>query len=131
VEGYKDAPHYFHRAALQELAHSEPFVRRIIGGAPIPLLAAVPVEYREWSEACEVEELQMFSVGIMPLVDGAWEQGNCGLKLTQYLAAGVPVAATPVGANARVVQPGITGLMVRVIPAAVGFGALEFDDIIE
>jgi glycosyltransferase involved in cell wall biosynthesis len=54
----------------------------------------------------------MFHVGIMPLVDGPFERGKCGYKLVQYMAAGLPVIASPVGVNMHMIEPGINGYLV-------------------
>jgi len=48
-------------------------------------------------------------VGIMPLPDNLWAWGKCGYKLIQYLAAGVPVVASPVGLNLDIVREGWNG----------------------
>ena len=39
--------------------------------------------------------------------------GKCGFKILQYMAAGLPVIASPVGANAQIVVEGETGLLRR------------------
>jgi glycosyltransferase involved in cell wall biosynthesis len=46
----------------------------------------------------------------MPLQDGPWERGKCGYKLIQYMAAGRPVIASPVGVNTDIVTPD-TGIL--------------------
>jgi len=66
-------------------------------------LKGIPVEVVPWSEESEAENIAQMDVGIMPLVDGPWEQGKCGYKLIQYMASGVPVVASPVGVNVDIV----------------------------
>lgn len=69
------------------------------------------VQYFNWSETDEVNQILQFDIGVMPLIDNAWEQGKCAYKLIQYLACGIPVIASPVGMNCQVVQPLINGFL--------------------
>jgi glycosyltransferase involved in cell wall biosynthesis len=62
-----------------------------------------------WTEKDEVEELKSFDIGIMPLKDDLWTRGKCGLKLIQYMAVGVPVVCSPIGANREIVKDGVHG----------------------
>ncbi len=64
-----------------------------------------------WNEAGEVEQLHGFDVGIMPLSDGPWSLGKCAYKLIQYMAVGLPVVASPVGMNCKVVEHGVNGFL--------------------
>jgi glycosyltransferase involved in cell wall biosynthesis len=96
--------------ALEALA-GEAAVRLVsIGSGPLPS-RALPTEVRSWSEETESAQIQQFDVGIMPLADGPWERGKCGYKLIQYMASGVPVVASPVGANLQIVQHGVNGFL--------------------
>jgi glycosyltransferase involved in cell wall biosynthesis len=49
----------------------------------------------------------------MPLPDDPFERGKCGYKLIQYMACGKSVIASPVGANATIVENGRTGYLAR------------------
>lgn len=79
--------------------------------APDDAWADVRVVHRPWSEASEAEEIAACDVGVMPLPDVPWARGKCGLKLLQFMAAGRPVVASPVGVNRSLVRPGETGLL--------------------
>ena len=83
---------------------------RVIGANPPPNPPDFgPVSYRPWREDTEVEEIQDFDIGIMPLSPSPWEKGKCGYKLIQYMACGIPVVASPVGVNCKIVQEGLNG----------------------
>ena len=45
----------------------------------------------------------------MPLQDNPYQAAKCGAKLVQYMAAGLPVIATPIGVNRELVVDGQTG----------------------
>ena len=74
-------------------------------------LAGLDVEVLPWSEDHENTFIQSLDIGIMPLIDGPWEKGKCGYKLIQYMACGVPVIATPVGVNVKIVYDNKCGLL--------------------
>jgi glycosyltransferase involved in cell wall biosynthesis len=74
-------------------------------------LRALPVEFVPWSPENEVTALADVHIGLMPLGDSPYNRGKCGFKLLQYLARGIPVVASPVGANRQIVQPGHNGLL--------------------
>ncbi len=88
-------------------------VRVVAVGARSEDFAGTPVETLPWSEETEVESIQQFDIGIMPLADSPWERGKCGYKLIQCMACGVPVVASPVGVNTVIVNPGKNGLLAR------------------
>ena len=79
-----------------------------IGAAQLEL-EGVPLTIKTWNEATEVEEMQQFDVGIMPLPDSPWERGKCGFKLIQYMACIRPVIGSPVGVNSKLIEPNING----------------------
>ncbi len=66
--------------------------------------------YHEWSPEAETNIADLFDIGIMPLTDEPYQQGKCGCKLLQYMAAGLPAIASPVGINAAVLGDGTRGL---------------------
>jgi glycosyltransferase involved in cell wall biosynthesis len=85
--------------------------RIIVVGAKRAPLDGLNLETRPWSEDTEVEDIQSFDVGIMPLADTPWEQGKCGYKLIQYMACWKPIVASPVGINQKIVENGINGFL--------------------
>jgi glycosyltransferase involved in cell wall biosynthesis len=71
----------------------------------------LPVETCPWNEATEAAEIAAADVGISWLPDDDWSRGKCGLKVLQYMAAGLPVVANPVGVQADLVRHGETGFL--------------------
>jgi glycosyltransferase involved in cell wall biosynthesis len=74
-------------------------------------LRDMPVVPCTWTEASEGAELAAADIGISWLPDDLWSRGKCGLKVLQYMAAGLPVVANPVGVQAEMVVDGETGFL--------------------
>lgn len=88
-------------------------VRCVAIGARDDQVRGTPFVALPWKERLEVEMLRSLDIGIMPIPDGPWERGKCGYKLVQYMACGVPVVASAVGANMEIVNEGESGFLVR------------------
>lgn len=71
----------------------------------------VDVEVAPWSEASEADLVSQMDIGIMPLRDSPWEKGKCGYKLIQYMASALPVVASPVGVNVKIVNDSGSGFL--------------------
>jgi glycosyltransferase involved in cell wall biosynthesis len=78
-------------------------VRFVVIGGQAPVVPHVTVVEMDWNENTEVDAINSFDVGVMPLPDEAWARGKCAFKLIQYMACAVPVIASPVGANVDLV----------------------------
>lgn len=74
-------------------------------------LRSLPVHFCPWSEQHEAAELADGDIGISWLPDDDWSRGKCGLKLLQYMAAGLPVIANAVGVQPDLVRHGETGFL--------------------
>lgn len=74
-------------------------------------LSGINVVLRPWAAATEAAELAHADIGISWLSDDSWSRGKCGLKVLQYMAAGLPVVANRVGMNRHMVVHGETGLL--------------------
>ncbi len=73
----------------------------------------LPVICRPWAKDQEGIELASADIGISWVPDDPWSLGKCGLKIIQYMAAGLPVVANPVGLQANLVRDGETGFLAR------------------
>jgi glycosyltransferase involved in cell wall biosynthesis len=87
-------------------------VRAGIGGGQVDM-PGVPVEFVQWAENSEVDNISCCDVGIMPLQDTLWERGKCGYKLIQYMACALPVVASPIGVNTEIVTEGEHGYLAK------------------
>src|SRR5205085_2335166 len=74
-------------------------------------LRALPVDECPWSETGEAQALVEADIGIAWVPVDLWSRGKCGLKVLQYMAAGLPVIANPVGVQAEMVRHGETGFL--------------------
>ena len=102
-------PHLEMLAALQRRLDFE----LVILSKPKPVLPERGLRWRfvEWSPESERTLARHMDIGLMPLVDDAFQRGKCGLKILQYMAAGLPFVASPVGVNTTLVDDGRTGLL--------------------
>ncbi len=102
------------RPVLAELSRRRSkVILRLIGAGRTFLGGGLPVESLVWSEESEAAQLAECDLGIMPLPDNEFTRGKCGLKLIQYMACGLPVIASPVGANCDIVAHKHSGLLAR------------------
>ena len=98
---------------LKELKKDVEFKLVVMGGDPSFTLEGIEVESHAWSEEKEIAVLQKMDIGLYPLpLDEEWVYGKSGLKALQYMALGLPVVATAIGANFRIIEDGRNGLLV-------------------
>jgi glycosyltransferase involved in cell wall biosynthesis len=81
----------------------------LLAGADPKQVHWLPARVTPWRYDTEVQLLQQFSVGLMPLPKDEWTRGKCALKALQYMACGVPCIATPHGAVLDIIHHGENG----------------------
>ena len=60
-----------------------------------------------------VKNIQKFDVGVMPLIKDEKTSGKCAFKIIEYMGAGIPALASPVGENKHVIRNGIDGYLCK------------------
>jgi glycosyltransferase involved in cell wall biosynthesis len=99
------------RDLFDAVADSVPNVRLKVISNRFPTFGRLPVEPCPWSEENEAAQIAAGDIGISWVPDDDWSRGKCGLKVLQYMAAGLPVVANPVGVHATLIQHGETGFL--------------------
>ncbi|MBI2016453.1 MAG: glycosyltransferase family 4 protein [Candidatus Rokubacteria bacterium] len=89
------------------LGERERVALRVVGGSY--RADGIGTTESPWTLEGEAAHLQAFDIGLAPMPDTAWTRGKCAFKVIQYMAAGLPVIASPVGAQGEVVRDGVTG----------------------
>ena len=96
---------------LVEIRRQLSFELVVISDEPPRFLSDIGwARYLKWSPAVEKAIADHMDVGLMPLQDNPYQRAKCGAKLLQYMAAGLPVIAAPVGVNREIVADGVNGL---------------------
>lgn len=96
---------------LIRLSKSLDFKLVILGDADFKI-DGVEVEALAWTEEREVPTIRSFDIGLYPLPDEEWVHGKGGGKALQYMALGVPVVATAIGMNFKIIQNDVNGFLV-------------------
>jgi glycosyltransferase involved in cell wall biosynthesis len=76
-------------------------------------IEGIDVQAIPWKESYEVETIRRFDIGLYPLPVNDWVLGKGGGKALQYMALGVPTVATGIGANFKIITPGVDGFLVK------------------
>ncbi len=95
---------------LRETLVRLPDAQVVLVGAEVPKEDWGGAVIRPWRHETEVNDVQRFSVGLLPQAKDEWTRGKCALKALLYMACGVPCIATPYGAVLDIIQHGQNGL---------------------
>ncbi|MEW6378186.1 MAG: glycosyltransferase [bacterium] len=86
----------------------------IQSGSPPPAeIQRIGVHYLPWQQDREIDALQQMDIALCPLQDSPWARGKFSIKLLQYLAVGIPVICSDVGANREIIIDGVVGFVVK------------------
>lgn len=88
-------------------------IRVVLVGTGNYLFTDRRVKKVSWSYGREVEYLNGFDIGLMPMPDDEWSRGKLGCKMLQYMAMGVPSVVSYTTTNAELIRSGENGFLVK------------------
>jgi glycosyltransferase involved in cell wall biosynthesis len=96
---------------LQQIEIQFPHVQfAVIADQPIALKLK-SLQFIPWSIKSEINDLYQIDIGVMPLPDDEWSKGKCGFKALQFMALQIPVVASPIGVNVKIIDHGVDGFL--------------------
>jgi len=103
---------YLLKNVLLELRKQYDF-KVLIFGVQECSIDGLDIEVVPFHETLEVPTLQRLDIGLYPLpLNEQWVYGKSGLKALQYMALGIPTIATSIGANLRIMENNVSGILV-------------------
>lgn len=89
---------------IKELQKNVNFEFRLIGFDKTYENSLAGCNYKiiQWDSNTELEYLNTFSIGVMPLDDSLFSRGKCAFKLVQYMAVGIPTVSAPLQSNIEI-----------------------------
>lgn len=86
---------------------------KVVGTARDYTAPSIAVEKKDWDFDHEVEYMQSFDIGVMPVEDTPFEKGRLGGKMIFYMMTGIPFVATDMPLNRGAADDGVHGFFVR------------------
>lgn len=96
---------------LQRLAEKYSFRFLTVGARSDYKILGINHIAKPWIFEDENENIGQMDIGLMPLPDTDWTRMKGGYKLLQYMSAGIPCVASPVGINQSIIKPGENGFL--------------------
>ena len=96
---------------LQRLAEKYTFRFLTVGARSDYKILGINHIAKPWVFEDENENIGQMDIGLMPLPDTDWTRMKGGYKLLQYMSAGIPCVASPVGINQSIVKIGQSGFL--------------------
>ena len=96
---------------LQRLAEKYIFRFITVGASSGYKIPGINHIAKPWVFEDENENIGQMDIGLMPLPDTDWTRMKGGYKLLQYMCAGIPCVASPVGINQSIVKVGQNGFL--------------------
>lgn len=79
----------------------------------IPGLKTCFIDALDWADESEIQKaIADFDVGLYPLRDNDFNRYKCGFKALEYMALGIPVISSRVGANIDIISDGVDGILI-------------------
>ena len=100
------------RDVFRTVVKKYPNVKIELIGAERFKIEGINLIFKEWDIKTEVEDLQNFDIGIMPLEDDDWSR-NKYYKLLQYFSMGIPAVVSSVGVCKSMIEDGVNAFLIR------------------
>lgn len=99
------------RRVFERILEKYSNVNIVAVGADFKLNNSERVISKKWSLDKEVDDLQNFDIGIMPMPENEWTKGKCGFKAILYMSVGIPCVSSGVGVNKELISEGENGFL--------------------
>lgn len=85
----------------------------VLCGKPPVFQTGIPFTHVPWAPSCEANVVPDFDIGLLPLPFDHFSQGKSPIKALQYLAAGLPIVASPLAGTLEIAQKSSSVLLAK------------------